>query len=155
MSVWFNKVRDDLSHIPDCISHFEDELADARKDLAISSNKTVERHSAELPGVIGHRHTQLQEIEAILEYLNIQLRKTRAGVFKKFLENYQRQLSSRDCEKYTDGDPDVVALTEIVNEFALLRNSYISLFKGLEQKGWMISHIVKLRAAGLEDIKIH
>lgn len=154
MSQWYNKVIRDLSNISDFIHYYEGELEDAKRELSLRDKKTIERHSSELPGIVENRYRQLQEVESVLEHLNISLKKKRAEVFKKFLENYQRQLTSRDCEKYTDGDIDVVALTELVNEVALLRNKYIGLYKGLEQKGWMISHIVKLRSAGLEDITI-
>jgi hypothetical protein len=96
----------------------------------------------------------LQVIEAILEFLNIELTKTRSAVFRKFLEAYNRQLSSRDAEKYTDGDPDVVAMAMLVNQFALIRNKYIALTKGIDQKSWQIGHITRLRCAGLEDSQI-
>ena len=155
MSSWYYTVVSDLGRIPDCISSFEAELVEARKELTLKGGKTIEQHSSELPGIVEQRYTQLQEIEAILEYLNTTLRKIRSKVFKRFLEQYRRSLTSRDCEKYTDGDNEVVNMTFLVNEFALLRNKYLGLYKGLEQKGWMISHVVKLRSAGLEDIKIN
>lgn len=143
-----------MTVIPDCVAYFESELEEAKDELTLKGGKTIEQHGSELPGIVEHRYRQLQEIEAILEHLNIKLKRLRGKVFKKYLENYPRSLTSRDCEKYTDGDEDVVNLTFVVNEMALLRNKYLGLYKGLEQKGWMMSHIVKLRAAGLEDVKI-
>jgi hypothetical protein len=90
----------------------------------------------------------------VLEYLNIELRRTRSKAFKKYLENYQRALSSRDCEKYCEGEPDVVDLEKIVNEFALLRNQWLGIIKGLDIKQWQLSNIIKLRTAGMEDVQI-
>ena len=55
----------------------------------------------------------------ILNYLNIELRRTRSKSFKKYLENYNRALSSRDAEKYTDGEQDVVDMEKIINEYEL------------------------------------
>jgi hypothetical protein len=107
-----------------------------------------------MPGLVEHRFNQLQEIEAILEYLNIEKRQLRSKTFKKYLENYQRALSSRDVEKYVDGEPDVVDMEKIVNEFALLRNKWLGIIKGLDQKQWQITNIVKLRVAGMEDANI-
>ena len=57
-----------------------------------------------MPGIVEHRFNQLQEIEAILNYLNIELRRLRSSYFKKYLENYQRALSSRDVDRYVDGE---------------------------------------------------
>lgn len=153
MTIWYSKVVTDITKIPECIQHFDEQYLDAKKELSLKI-QTIERHGSELPGIVEHRYSQLQELESILEYLNVELRKLRSSTFKRFLENYQRTLSSRDCEKYVDGDADVVTLTLLVNEVALIRNKFLSISKGLENKGWMISHIVKLRAAGLEDIII-
>lgn len=83
--------------------------------------------------------------------LNIELRRLRSSFFKKYLENYQRALSSRDVEKYVDGEADVVDYEKIINEFALLRNKWLGILKSLDIKQWQVSNIVKLRTAGLED----
>lgn len=149
---YYSDVARDISKIPDAIQHFETELSAARVETKLKGN--VERAAAELPGIVEHRFQQLQEIEAILNYLNIELRRTRSKSFKKFLENYNRALSSRDAEKYVDGESDVVDMEKIINEFALLRNQWLGITKGLDQKQWQITNIVKLRVAGMEDANI-
>ena len=88
---WYSKVSRDISHLPDCIEHFYAELDNARKEVKVYGN--LEKASAALPGIVEQRFNQLQEIEAVLEYLNIELRRTRSKAFKKYLENYQRVLS--------------------------------------------------------------
>jgi hypothetical protein len=104
-----------------------------------------------MPGVVEQRFTQLQEIEAILEYLNIELRRLKSSHFRKYLESYARALSSRDVEKYVEGEADVVDMEKIINEFALLRNKWLGITKALDQKQWQITNIIKLRVAGMED----
>ena len=104
--MWYNKVVADLSKIPDFIRHYEKELDEARKETYI--NGSLERAAANLPGITEHRFNQLQEIEAVLNFLNIELRKIRRTYFQKYLEGYQRALSSRDAEKYVDGEDDVI-----------------------------------------------
>jgi hypothetical protein len=74
--------------------------------------------------------------------------------FKQYLENYQRALSSRDVEKYVDGEADVVDMEKIINEFALLRNKWLGILKGIDMKQWQITNITKLRVAGMEDASI-
>jgi len=152
MATWYAKVSKDLAHLPACIDDFYNELDAAKKEVRIYGN--VEKSAAALPGIVEQRFNQLQEIEAILEYLNIELRRTRSKAFKKYLENYQRALSSRDVEKYVDGETDVVDMEKIINEFALLRNQWLGVIKAIDQKQWQITNIVKLRAAGLEDVTI-
>ena len=153
MSTQYNKVVDDLGNIIDCIAYFEDELETARYECGIRGS--LEKSSAALPGITEHRFNQLQEIEAILEHLNIELRKERSKVFRKYLEAYNRQLSSRDAEKFVDGEESVITLTHLCNQFSLLRNKFLGIMKGLDTKQWQIGHITRLRTAGMEDIVIN
>lgn len=153
MSSWYYKVTADLSQIADFIDYYEAELETARRELSLKG-KSLERHAAELPGLVEQRFSQLQEIEAVLEYLNIKLRRERSAEFKKFLEAYQKSLSSRDAEKYVDGVQSIVDTTMLVNEVALLRNKFLGISKGFEAKNFMTGHIIKLRVAGLDDASI-
>ena len=150
--MWLSRVTNNLGAIPDFIAHYEKELESARRDCNIGG--LVEKNISALPGITEHRFNQLQEIEAILQYMNIELRRLRSSHFKKYLENYQRALSSRDVEKYVDGESDVVDYEKIINEFALLRNKWLGITKGLDQKQWQMTNIVKLRVAGMEDASI-
>jgi len=149
---WYSEVSRDISKIPEAVKYFEDELTNARVEVKLKGN--VERAASDMPGIVEHRFYQLQEIEAILNYLNIELRRLRSSFFKKYLENYQRALSSRDVEKYVDGETDVVDYEKIINEFALMRNKWLAVLKGLDQKQWQITNIVKLRVAGMEDASV-
>ena len=150
--MWYSEVSRNINRIPDAVAYFESELNDAKNEVKLKGN--VERASSAMPGIVEHRFNQLQEIEAILNYLNIELRRLRSSYFKKYLENYQRALSSRDVEKYVDGEADVVDYEKIINEFALLRNKWLGLLKGLDQKQWQITNVVKLRVAGMEDASL-
>ena len=149
---WYAKISKDISHIPDAVEYYKAELDVAKHECRITGN--IEKAAANLPGVVEQRFGQLQEIEAILEYLNIELRRLKSQHFRKYLENYQRALSSRDCEKFVEGEADVVDFEKIINEFALLRNKWLGITKGLDQKQWQITNIVKLRVAGMEDASL-
>jgi hypothetical protein len=107
-----------------------------------------------LPGITEYRFNQLQEIEAVLNFLNIQLRKIRRKHFQKYLENYNRALTSRDAEKYVDGEQEVIDFEVLINEVALVRNRWLGILKGIDTKQWQLGHIVRLRTAGMEDITI-
>jgi hypothetical protein len=150
--MWYSKVIADLGNIPDFIAHYENELEDAKRDVRIGG--LVEKNITALPGITEHRFNQLQEIEAILNHLNIQLRKIRRRHFQKYLEGYARALTSRDAEKYVDGEDEVIEFETLINEVALLRNRFLGILKGMESKNFMLGHIVRLRAAGMEDVQV-
>ena len=150
MSTWYRKIQKDLGELANCIPAFEVMLDEARVECGMKGN--LEKLSREMPGIVEYRFNQLQEIEAILEHLNIELRKKRSHVFRKFTEHYNKALSSRDAEKYVDGEDEIADFQHLINEFALLRNRFHGLIKALDAKQFQINNIVKLRVAGLEDI---
>ena len=152
MSNWLTKVSSDISTLPDFIDHYNNEWLNAKNDVRIFGN--VEKNIAALPGITEHRFNELQEIEAVLNYLNIKLRKIRRTHFQKYLEGYARALTSRDVEKYVDGEDEVIDFETIINEVALLRNKWLGIMKGLESKNFMLGHVTRLRTAGMEDASI-
>ena len=152
MQTWFKRVQDSLAVLPECITYFDAELQQARYDCYLKGN--VEKLSREIPQIVEHRFNQLQEIEAILENLNIQLRKIRSKKYRQFLEHYQRALTSRDAEKYIDGEEEVVTMQLLINEFALIRNKFQGVIKALDAKQFQINNVIKRRVAGLDDVTL-
>ena len=57
-------------------------------------------------------------------------------------------------EKYADGEQEVIDQQHIINEVALIRNKFMGLIKAVDAKQFQINNIVKLRAAGLEDVTL-
>lgn len=150
--MWYRKIVNDNSALPDFITHYENELVLAKNEIKLHGS--LEQNLSRLPGQTDYRFSQLQDIEAILNYLNIQLRKIKRNYFQQYLEKYNRALTSRDAEKYADGEADVIDFELLINEVALLRNRYLGIIKGFEQKSFSISNISRLRCAGLENIEI-
>lgn len=149
---WYSRVSSNLGVIPDFISYFETELTQAKKEVSIYGS--VEKNLSALPGITEQRFNQLQEIEAVLNYLNIQLRQLKKKHFQNYLERYNRELSSRDADRYADGEQEVIDFEVLINEVALLRNRFLGIMKGLESKNFMLGHITRLRTSGLEDASI-
>ena len=78
---WYPKVSADISQLPHAIIYYEQELLNAKTECIIQGN--IEKIAAAMPGTVEHRYNQLQEIEAILELLNIELRKLKSFYFRK------------------------------------------------------------------------
>ena len=152
MIFWYQKITEDMGNLSDALVFFDEELENARKEISVKGR--IDINSSRLPGMVEHRFNQLQELEAILEYLNIRLKQLRKTHFKNYMETYARQLSSRDAEKYVDGEDEVVNFTILVNEVALRRNRYLGVIKALDISNWQLSNITRLRVAGLDDASI-
>jgi hypothetical protein len=149
---WYSIVSNDVSKLDSCIVFYEKELENLRKDTSIKGN--LEQNQARLPGITEVAFSQLQEIEAILKFLELQYTCIHKKHYQKYLEGYNRQLSSRDAEKYSDAEDEVIQYSLIINETALIRNKYLGIIKALEQKSFMLGNISRLRAAGMEDASI-
>lgn len=150
--MWYNKVVADLSNLPDALDYFDKEIEQAKFECKITGN--LEKSVAALPGILEYRFNQLQEVEAILEFMDIQYNKVYRKHFRKYLEHYNKALSSRDAEKYAAGEQEVVDMEELKNAVAFVRNKYLGVMKGIEAKNFMLGHITRLRAAGLEDVTL-
>lgn len=157
MSKWYNRITADTTTVDaealiGAVEWFENQLVLAREEVKLKGS--IEKASARLPGITTDRFGQLQEVEAILKYLEIQMLKAKGAAFKKYLEGYARSLSSRDAEKYADADDKVIELALLVNQIALIRNQYLAIMKGLDAKNWQISNLTRLKAAGFEDYEV-
>lgn len=150
---WYNIIKTDNSKLIEAIQYFEEQYAEARKEVILKGGG-LERTASDLPALTEYRYSQLQDIEAILEIFNIELRKVKSQKYIHYSEHYKKALTTKDIERYIDSEPEIIGLCNITNEIALIRNKYLGLFKGFDSKQWMISNIVKLRVAGLEDITI-
>ena len=100
--MWLSRITSDLGNIPDFLDHFRVELVNAQIEVAIKGN--LERNLSTLPGITEYRFGQLQTVESVLNYLNIKLKKLKNKHFRLYLEKYAKALTSRDAEKYSDGE---------------------------------------------------
>ncbi len=149
---WFNRIRADLSVLPDMVDYYTTELEKAKTECVIKGS--LEKNNQDLPGQVNHRFGQLQELESVLKYLNIKYDKMRSDHYRKYLERYNRELSDRSIEKYIDGEPDIVDMSQIINEVALLRNKYLGVMKSFDVKSYSMGNITRLRIAGMNDAEL-
>lgn len=152
---WFGEIisnPDDYELLLKAYIHYDDELADARKEIAL--NGSLEKASASLPGIVEYRFNQLQEVEAILEHLNIKFNKLKNKKWRHYLEHYNKALSSRDAEKFAESDDEVILVSEFINQIAFIRNKFLGIMKGLDNKSFQINNITRLKCAGLDDAEI-
>ena len=103
------------------------------------------------PGMMARYYQLAQEADAIKEYLLDKANVVKIGHLKRYTENYNRQLSDRTAEKYSEAESDYIALRELIGEANLRRERLIGFTKGLEQLHYQLSSHIKLRELGIED----
>lgn len=153
MTDWLREIRANTDKVDDFYDEYSKELPHAKEEIKIDG--PLEGQARKMAQLTDKRFSQLQDIEAIYDLLDIELKKLRSKHYKSYLENYNRALSSRDVEKYIDGEYDVVDLLMKINKIRLLRNKFASITKGMEVKHFQLTNIIKMRVAGLDDSDIN
>ena len=155
MAQWYYRVAKDPSNfygpLGEALEYFHGQYEQARKELKPGRGNNMSEYAADLAGAVEYRYGQLQELEAILEFVRIQYDKIRGERKRNFLEHYNRQLTDRQASEYADIEDEVLMLREFIQQVALVRNLYLGISKGLEVLHYQLSNITKLRVAGLED----
>jgi hypothetical protein len=149
---YFQAIKKDETTLPKVLEYFNDEYEDARKEVDIKGSLT--ECVSKISSRYEYRVSQLQEIEAILKHFEIKLSQRKSSLYQKFLENYNRSLSSTDIKIYIEGQPEVVAIQQIINEIALIRNKYMGLTKGFETANYQLSNLSRLYASGVDGVQI-
>lgn len=149
----FQIVQKNENKLTEVLEYFNSEYEEARKELKI--NGKLEKYVSQISANFEYRYSQLQELEAILEYFNIKLKSVKSKKYQQLINSSARALTQSDLRQYIDGDEQVVAIQTIINEIALVRNKFISLSKGFETQNYQLSNLTKLYAAGLDDIRIN
>lgn len=152
MSKYLQMVKEDANNITSILEHFNKEYEEAQKELKIKGN--LQREMADLSVVYENRFSQLQELEAILEYFNIKMKGIKSSLYQKCMNTSARALTSNDIKQYIDGDKNVMDIQMIINDIALIRNRFEGITKGFDTKNWQLSNIVKLQVAGLDTVII-
>ena len=150
MSKWLNLIEKDESKVDDFIKHFENELIAAQEEILIGDRIISE--ARRLPHIVDFRFGQLQEIDAVYELMDIKLKEIRSHLHRHYLTNYQHKLVSRDVDRFVEGEITYVDAMIKRNKVNLIRSKFESVTKGLEYKNFQITNIVKLKAAGVDDL---
>jgi hypothetical protein len=149
---YFQSVKENETTLPSALKFFNDEYESGREEVKIKGSLT--ECVSKISSRYEYRVSQLQEIEAILKHFEIKLSQKKSNLYQKYLENYQRALSSSDIKIYIEGQPEIVAIQQIINEISLVRNKFLGLTKGFETANYQLSNLSKLYAAGCDGIMV-
>jgi hypothetical protein len=90
-------------------------------------------------------------LKSLLELMETKRNTIESKLWRKYNEGYQRALSSRDIQAYIAGEPEYVAASEMILEINNVKEQAQAVVKAIEDMGWMLSHMTKLRVAEMQD----
>lgn len=150
MSFILTLSEENLSAIVDLLPKYEKLLSAAEKVFNLDGLR-LEQVAKSVPQYQYSYDAAYQELKALDEWLNGIKEKRMAKLWKKYLESYQRSLSTRDIQAYIGGEKDIVEINQIITEIALLKNQMLSVVDSIKNMGWMVGHITKLRVAEMQE----
>lgn len=151
---WFRAVQEDLGAVSDALEWYLAELERAHKSIDISG--TLLRANQSQPGYVAYYDSMHTDLDAILEYIQQRHRIARATALRRLAENPPTdiKLSAADIKLLAETDPDVVLLDEIMSEVRYVYKQFSSLLKALDQRGYTLNNITKIRIAGMEEVVV-
>lgn len=151
MTNWYKEIKEDATKVSNALEYYNNEYLEAKKELK-DNGKHLQQVQLELPSIFEIRYSQLQELEAIMEFFDIKIKGLRSNLYQKLLNSSQRALTSNDVKQYIDGDKNIMDLQIVINDIALIRNKFISITKSLDVKNWQLSNVTKSLCAGINDV---
>lgn len=151
MSNYYQAIKNNEGSLPEVLKFFEEEYKVGQQEIK-TTGKNLTECCAKIASFYEYRMSQLQELEAILKHFEMKISKEKSELYKKYLENYNRVLTSTDIKNYIEGQPTVVALQTIINEITLVRNKFISLTTGFATMNYQLSNLSRLYASGIDGI---
>ena len=156
MSKWFRNIAanpDDLTHVGDAISHFEELYEQYQKKLSIKG-RVISEVSRELPDLAEKVHSHWKEVKAIYDFVEIRKDIALGNARRHFIEHYNRNLSASQVEKYAEIDKSVIPFLELLIEINLLQSKWEAVSKGVESLGFQVKNITLMRQGGFEEATI-
>lgn len=150
MSFLLTLEMDKLEQILVILPKYEQKVKDAEVIFELEGRK-LEEIARTLPHHQQNYGRAYQEMKALAEWLQNVKEKETAKLWKKYVEGYPKQLSTRDIQAYIAGEKIIVELNQIIIEVDLTKNHLYEITENLRNMGWMVGHITKLRVAELQE----
>lgn len=140
-----------LEEVLNILPKYEDKIKAAEPIFKLEGRR-LEEIARTLPQNQASYDQSYQELKALEEWLNNIKEKKIGKLWKKYLEGYQRSLSTRDIQAYIASEKEIVEMNQIIIEVTLLKSNVSAIVESIKQMGWMLGHVTKLRVAEMQDV---
>lgn len=144
---------ENYSKLPSILEAYENALIDYEENIKIEG-KLLEHANREQAAWQSFYDQKRLELYTLVKYFEGQINKVRGILYKRYTENYSRELSDRLKDKYIDKEEEYLNIFEIYLEVKELYNKYESIVETFKSRGYALNNITKIRVAALEDVTI-
>lgn len=116
--------------------------------------KKLEYANRENP--VWHHYYDQKRIElyTLTKYMEGQIARVRAKLFRSYVETYARDISERAIDKYVDNEQAYLNLLELSLEVQEIYKKFESACNAFTTRGYALNNITKIRCSSLEDVII-
>jgi len=147
------RLGDNYKHLPDILTEYEKMLEPVENNLKIKG-KRLEAANVEQPSWQLYYESRRSELYALVKYFDGVVAAERGRLFKKLTENYNRELSDRQKDKYIDNEEAYLKKLEVYLEIKEIYEKYEAVCKAFDSRGYALNNITKIRVASLEDVTV-
>jgi len=142
-----------FAKLPVILAEYESVLEDAKKNIEIEG-KRLEIANREQPVWMNYYFQKKIELNTLVKYIESQVQRVRGKLFRSYDSTMQRDLSDRAKDKYIDNEDAYLEMFEIYLEVKETYDKYSALVDVMQQRGYSLNNITKIRVASLEDVEI-
>lgn len=148
---WFRDVQANLDAIPEALDWYLAQLEPAHQEIDIAG--TLMKANQNQPGLVAYYDAMHTDLDMILEFVERKHKIMRASKIRELADDppTNTKLSAADVKLLAETDAEVVCLEQLAQEIRYVYKQFSSLMKALEQRGYTLNNITKIRIAGLEE----
>ena len=151
---WFPEVLKDIDKVADAIAWYEEELKTGFEEVDISGS--LMGANQRQPGLIAYYDALQADLDALYALME-RHHKTMKSLKLRELANAPPtnvRVTATDLKAMAETDPDVAGAEEIAAIVGDLYKQFSALMKALDQRGYALANITKIRIAGMEEVEV-
>lgn len=145
-----NSLGPNFSNLPNVLLDYQQCLKDTKQQLTLEG-KTLKRANVENSSWQHFYDQKASELKNLCDFFELHTQKIRSHLFKKYKENYSRELSDREINQYINGESQYISSYEMLLEIKELLNKYQSVVNAFTSRGYSLNNLTKLYTTNLEN----
>jgi hypothetical protein len=130
------------------LQYYQDELNKVEKVMSLDG-KSLEQANKENAPFQFYYDQKKVELKTVTEFFKHEVDRIRAKWFVQYKENYQRDLSDREIQRFIDNEKDFTVIYQLYLEVKEMYEKYSSVVDGFVSRGYSLNNITKARVASV------
>ena len=141
----------DLTKLAIVLGDYQDALDTCEDELKIKG-KTLEQANIENPNFQLFYDEKRIELNSILKFMDLEVQRVRSKLYISYKENYSRELSEREINRYIDSEDKYLTVNEFKLEVQEMYDKYNAAVEAFKVRGYALNNITRARVSEVHDV---